>query len=104
MNLDAQTSLQLSSGLLFGNPIPLKYSLAKSRMDTIMTEAIRLAEQRGISGSDNTPFILGKIRELTCGDTIAANRALVESNVLRGTKVAVELSKLELEDHSVLAR
>ncbi|KAL9117814.1 MAG: hypothetical protein Q9187_005645, partial [Circinaria calcarea] len=100
----AQTSLQLSSGLLFGNPIPLKYSLAKSRMDAIMTEAIRSAEQHGMSGSDNTPFILGKIRELTCGDTVAANRALVESNVLRGTKVAVELSKLELRDHSVLAR
>lgn len=97
-------SLQLSSGLLFGNPIPVEYSLAKSRMDVIMAEAIHLAEQHGMSGSDNTPFILGKIRELTGGDTTAANTALVESNVVRGTKVAVELAKLELRDQSVLVR
>ena len=73
-------------------------------MDAIMTEAIRSADQHGMSGSNNTPFILGKIRDLTGGDTIAANRALVESNVVRGTKVAVELAKLELRDQSVLAR
>lgn len=73
-------------------------------MDAVMTEAIQSADQHRMSGSDNTPFILGKIRELTGGDTIAANRALVESNVVRGTKVAVELAKLELKDRNFLAR
>lgn len=66
-------------------------------MDSIMAQAIEEAERMGISGSDNTPFILKKIRELTHGATITANRSLVEDNVIRGTKVAIELATLELQ-------
>jgi pseudouridylate synthase / pseudouridine kinase len=46
-------------------------------------------------GSDNTPFILSKIKELSQGKTVQANHKLVESNVKRGTRVAVELAELE---------
>jgi len=91
----AQQNLCLGSGLLFANPIAEKYSLPKAKMDNTMAEAIRLAKENRISGSGETPFILAKIRELTEGLTTTANRALVEGNVERGSKVAVELSKLE---------
>ena len=73
-------------------------------MDTIMAQAIREAEEQGASGSANTPFILHRIRELTGGQTVTANRALIEANVIRGTKVAVELAKLKRRDHNVMAR
>lgn len=73
-------------------------------MDVIMARAIHEAEEQGVSGSDNTPFILRRIREITGGQTVTANRALIEANVIRGTKVAVELAKLECNDHSKLAR
>lgn len=63
-------------------------------MNAIMAQAIRDAETSGSIGSDNTPFILKRIRELTGGASVAANRALVEANVARGTKVAVELRNL----------
>ena len=88
-------SLPLSSGLFFANPIPIEYSLSKSEMDIAMAAAIQEAKQLGVSGSKNTPFILKRIKEMTGGKTITANRALVEANVLRGTKVAVELANLE---------
>ncbi|KAL8867547.1 MAG: hypothetical protein Q9174_005594 [Haloplaca sp. 1 TL-2023] len=91
----AQSSLGLSSGLHFANPISSEHSIAKTKMDGIIAEAVLDAEKSGSSGSDNTPFILSKIRELTGGQTIDANRALIESNVSRGTKVACELAKLE---------
>ncbi|MCJ1252168.1 hypothetical protein MMC30_009407 [Trapelia coarctata] len=91
----AQLNLPLGSGLLFANPIPEKYSLPKAKMDNVMAEAIRLAKENGVSGSGETPFILAKIRELTEGLTVTANRALVEANVERGSKVAVQLAKLE---------
>lgn len=67
-------------------------------MDKIMLQAIQDAEKRGVTGSENTPFILSKIREITRGDTVVANRSLVEENVIRGTRVAVELAALELEE------
>ena len=91
----AQRDFPIGSGLLFASPIPEAYSLDKAVMEKIMAEAIHCAKQRGSSGSDETPFILAKIRELTGGATVTANTALVEANVERGTKVAVELAELE---------
>ncbi|MCJ1413691.1 hypothetical protein MMC32_000015 [Xylographa parallela] len=92
----AQSKLPVLSGLLFANPIPEEYSLSKSKMDHVMSEAIRSVEESGMSGSNNTPFVLAKIRELTGGATVKANSVLVENNVIRGTRVAVELAKLEV--------
>lgn len=91
---DAQSSLGLQSGIHFANPISERYSILKDKIDVIITQALEEAKTLGITGNNNTPFILNKIRELTQGDTIAANRSLVEGNVVRGAKVAVELTKL----------
>ena len=96
--------MQLSSGMLFANPIPEEHSLSKDEMDRIMAIAVDEANQIQISGNENTPFILRRIRELTKGATVDANRALVLANVIRGTKVAVELAKLELDNQGVLDR
>ncbi|KAL8697097.1 MAG: hypothetical protein Q9201_007313 [Fulgogasparrea decipioides] len=93
----AQSSLGLMSGLLFANPISSQHSIPKAQIDAIVAQAILDAETSGSTGSDNTPFILARIRELTGGQTVTANRALVESNVIRGTRVACELAKLEAD-------
>ncbi|KAM5446064.1 hypothetical protein MaudCBS49596_006874 [Microsporum audouinii] len=93
----AQSQLQLKSGMLFTNPVPEEHSFPKPEMDAIITRAIELAHIEGIQGSDNTPYVLAKIEELSGGRSVATNRALVEYNVEVGTKVAIELAKLELE-------
>lgn len=87
--------LRLRSGLLFANPIAENASLSKARMDAVMAEAIQEARQLGFTGSQNTPFILKRIKELTGGDTVTANEALVRANVERGIEVALELSRLK---------
>jgi pseudouridylate synthase / pseudouridine kinase len=92
--LHAQLKLPLQSGLLFANPIPAEHSLPKDMVDQITTQAINEAAEKGHKGSANTPYILSRIRELTNGGTVTANRSLVEANIIRGTKVAVELAKL----------
>ena len=94
----AQLNLRLKSGLLFANPIPEQYSLPEAKIDNIMAEAIRLAKEKRISGSSETPFILANLRELSEGGTVIANRSLVEANAERGSKVAVELAMLEGKD------
>ncbi|KAL2817411.1 Indigoidine synthase A like protein-domain-containing protein [Aspergillus granulosus] len=91
----AQSKLPVSSGILFANPVSEEHSIPKDEMDVIIEEAVRLADVEGYHGSDNTPFVLAKIKELSGGKTVVANRALVEANVKRATRVAVELSKLE---------
>ena len=66
-------------------------------MDRIIAEAVRDAREAKSLGSENTPFVLKRIREITKGESVTANRALVEANVARGSKVAVHLSNLERE-------
>lgn len=91
----AQNQLGLSSGIHIANPVPEEFSFPKAEMDTIIDEAVRLADAEGFHGSDNTPFVLNKIKELSGGKSVTANRALIESNVTRAAKVAAELAKLE---------
>ncbi|OQE96430.1 hypothetical protein PENNAL_c0001G05815 [Penicillium nalgiovense] len=94
----AQSKLPVSSGIHFANPVPLEHSIPKAEMDLVIEEAIRLSHVEGYHGSDNTPFVLAKIKELSGGKSVVANRALIESNVKRATLVAVELAKLEQAD------
>ena len=100
----AQSRFPLSSGLHFANPVPEEASIPKENMDGIIQEAVRSAAEQGVEGSDNTPFILQKIRDLSMGKSVIANSALIEANVIRGTKVAVELAKLELAETGILER
>ena len=92
---DAQHSLNITSGLLFANPVPTESAIPKETMDVVIEEAIRQANEAGIKGKDNTPYVLAKVKELTKGASIPANRALIESNVRRAAIVARELAILE---------
>lgn len=87
--------MQIQSGLLFANPVPTEAAIPKEEMDVVIAEALRQADTSHASGKDNTPFVLAKIKELTKGKSIPANRALIESNVKRATIVARELAVLE---------
>lgn len=95
--IHAQHSLGLQTGLFFANPISEEHSIPKDEMDLIIEDAIREADAAGISGSANTPYILAKIKDLTQNKSVSANRALIDGNVRRGTLVAKELMKLQME-------
>ncbi|TVY75630.1 Pseudouridine-metabolizing bifunctional protein [Lachnellula suecica] len=92
---DSQRFTRSESGLLFANPIPEEFSIPKAEIDVAINQAVEEAAQQGFHGHSNTPFILSRIKELTQGSSIPANRALIESNVTMATKVAVELAKLK---------
>lgn len=94
----AQFQLGVNSGLLFANPVPEEAAMSKDEINNIIEEAVQEADQLGIRGSKNTPYVLKKIRELSKGGSVTANKALVEANIIRGTKVAVELAKLKKAD------
>ncbi|KAI1501716.1 Indigoidine synthase A like protein-domain-containing protein [Biscogniauxia marginata] len=89
----AQERLNIESGLLFANPIPEEYSIPRSEMDTIIEQAVHESNQQGVLGSENTPFILNRIKELTNGRSVPANKVLVRANVERATKIAVAVSR-----------
>ena len=87
--------MRIKSGLLFANPVPVEAAIPKAEMDIVIEEALKQAAAQGASGKDNTPFVLAKVKELTNGKTIPANKALIESNVRRSAIIARELSILE---------
>ncbi|KAM7207041.1 Indigoidine synthase A like domain containing protein [Rhypophila sp. PSN 637] len=90
----AQEQLGIESGMLFANPIPEEHGIPRNQMQSAIETAVREAEELGFTGALNTPHILYRIRELTGGASVPANKALVRSNVARAATVAVELSKL----------
>ncbi|KAL5618756.1 hypothetical protein FOVSG1_000978 [Fusarium oxysporum f. sp. vasinfectum] len=90
----AQEKLGIESGLLFANPIPEEFGIPAPEMQAFIEQAVREANEKGFTGSANTPYILGRLKELTGEKAVIANKALVTSNITRATNIAVELSKL----------
>jgi pseudouridine-5'-phosphate glycosidase len=81
-------------GVLIANPIPEKDALDAKAIEARIEEAIKAAEQEGVSRKDLTPFLLKRIFELTDGKSLVANIALVENNAALAAEIAVELAKL----------
>jgi len=83
--------LGLEGGLLIVNPVPVKYALSKEYMNEIIEEAVREAENEGITGKKLTPYLLNKVKELTSGKSLQANIELVKDNARVGAKIALHV-------------
>jgi pseudouridylate synthase len=80
-------------GLLIANPIPEKNALDPGAIEARIAEAVAEAKVQGVAKKDVTPFLLGRIVELTEGRSLQANMALVENNAILTAQVAVELAR-----------
>lgn len=89
----AQRDLGLKGGMLVTNPIPEEYSMGKAVIDAAIDQAIKEASEKGIKGKETTPFLLAKVVELTGGDSLDSNIALVLNNARLAAKTAAEFVK-----------
>jgi pseudouridine-5'-phosphate glycosidase len=87
----SHTQSILNKGVLIANPIPLEAEIKREDIEPIIQSALSEAQRAGIKGKDTTPFLLSKLAELTKGDSITANLALLKNNVLLGARIAREL-------------
>jgi pseudouridylate synthase len=90
----AHRRLNLPGGVLIANPVPEEHALAADEMDAIIARAITDAGSQGVAGKALTPFLLGRIVELTGGRSLVANIALIRNNAALAARVAVELAQL----------
>lgn len=90
--LRVKWDLGLKGGAVIANPIPEADAMDKSFIDGIINEALKEAEEQNIAGKDVTPFMLGKVKDLTEGTSLEANIALVKNNALIGAQIAVALN------------
>ncbi|MEL3962411.1 pseudouridine-5'-phosphate glycosidase [Lysinibacillus endophyticus] len=88
----AKWDLGLRGGAVIANPIPEEDAMDPSFINGIIEEALKEAEQNGIKGKDVTPFMLGKVKELTEGKSLEANIALVKNNARIGAEIAIALN------------
>jgi len=89
----AMQDLGLGGGMIIANPIPKEYALSMEYMNEMIEEAVMAAEKEGIKGKKLTPYLLGRIKELTGGESLRANIELVKDNARVGAKIAHELVK-----------
>ncbi|MGL5811661.1 MAG: pseudouridine-5'-phosphate glycosidase, partial [Nocardioides sp.] len=80
--------LGLRSGLVVANPIPAADEIGRADMDAVIAVALADADRLRIGGKDITPYLLGRIAELTDGASLTANVALVRHNARFGAAVA----------------
>ena len=92
--LKAKWDLGITGGAVIANPIPAEHALEDSFINGIITQAMTEANENGISGKEVTPFLLGKVKELTEGKSLVANIELVKHNAKVGAELAVAYNKL----------
>lgn len=88
----SRDELGLSSAVLVTVPVPESNALDRDLMESILAEALELADERGISGKEITPFLLAEMSARSDGRTLSANIALLENNARVAAEIAVELS------------
>jgi pseudouridylate synthase len=90
----AQWSMGIGGGLIVTNPIGEEMSMDKAVIDSAIETALSEAEERGITGKEVTPFLLSRVVEITGGDSLKANIALMKNNVRLGARISAAYSTL----------
>jgi pseudouridine-5'-phosphate glycosidase len=86
----AHWTLGLDGGVVIANPIPVEDEIPADEIGVIIEQALADMERLGISGKDATPYLLGRIVEITDGASLTANIALVRANARLGAAIATE--------------
>ncbi|CAJ1454357.1 unnamed protein product [Effrenium voratum] len=88
-----QLQLGLTSGVVLAVPVPQQLAAEGQKVEEATRLAVDESLKQGIKGNEVTPFLLKRINELTGGESLRANIALIKHNAEVGALVAVELSK-----------
>lgn len=91
--LKTKWDLNLKGGILITNPIPKDSELDYEIMNKAIEKAIIEEKKLGIKGKESTPFLLGKVKELTGGLSLKANIELVYNNAKLAAKIANHYAK-----------
>lgn len=89
----ATDALGAQHGILIAVPVPAEHELSAAVAEQAIAKATQEAEAAGIGGKDITPFVLGRVAELTGGASRTANIALLVNNARVAGEIAVALCR-----------
>lgn len=92
----AHAAMGLTSGLVICNPVPEADGLPIDVARGATEQAIREADEAGITGGAVTPWLLARVAEITGGASVKANIALIVNNARIGGLIAVDLARRAL--------
>lgn len=90
---EMRTAMGLQGGQLVCNPIPKEAEIPAAVLAPVIAQALSEADAQGINAKAVTPFLLGRIFELTEGRSLTANIALVRNNARLAAQIAGALAK-----------
>ena len=76
-------------GLLIANPVPADDEIPADEIAGVIAQAVAEADAAGIAGKEVTPWLLGRMLEITGGQSLATNIALVRNNARLAADIAV---------------
>jgi pseudouridylate synthase len=92
-----QQDIGLAAGVLVTVPLPAELALSREEIGAAVERAEREAALAGIHGPASTPFVLGRVAEITAGRSVTANIALIRQDAAVGGAIAVALAGLSRE-------
>jgi len=92
--LKSNHELKIGSGILINCPIPEKYAAEAAKVETAIQQSLNEMKVKNIIGKDITPYLLKRINEITGGESLKSNIALIKNNATIGAKIAVALASL----------
>jgi pseudouridine-5'-phosphate glycosidase len=81
------------AGLLVAQPLQPPHDLPREEFDRIWQKADSIARLQGVNGPALTPFLLGRIAEISDGRTLRANHELIVANARLAGELAVALTQ-----------
>jgi pseudouridine-5'-phosphate glycosidase len=79
----------LNGSVLIANPIKQVDEVPFEKMEGFIQDCLKEADNQKISGKNITPFLLKRIAEITGGDSLKSNIALVKNNAMLGARIAL---------------
>ncbi|WP_350344364.1 pseudouridine-5'-phosphate glycosidase [Proteinivorax tanatarense] len=93
--LQTKWQMDLKGGAVIANPIPTEYDIKEEIIGKAIDDALKECNDNGIKGKDVTPFLLSKIKEITGGDSLKSNIALVKNNARLAANIAKQIAQKE---------
>ena len=89
---ETRAAMGLNGGQLVCNPIPKDAEIEADVLAPIIDKALADAASQNIAAKAVTPFLLGRIFELTEGRSLVANIALVRNNARLAAAIAASIA------------
>ncbi|MDW8227631.1 MAG: pseudouridine-5'-phosphate glycosidase [Anaerolineales bacterium] len=83
--------LGLKSAVLVCQPLSPEEEIPADKINRYIEQARREAKERDIHGQPLTPFLLARLAELTGGESLRANLALLRNNARLAAQIAIAL-------------